>query len=182
MSETSQNTEAHLRELYHAYRHTISIPQKGVYFSPTCLQVCRPIHAFAATNRETIIQYLIEAAGFKNLEEWEEAHRLGKDKDTLKRNYYSIRPLSVAESEEVLEEDVTEPLGISPEELKQTKIKEGWVGMRVDLWDEQDDGCFRFIEVKYWWRKEEGEWTQCLHDIMSIDTREALPEGDDLID
>ena len=180
--------QAHLKTIYHTYRHTPSIPDKGEFFSRGCMQVCRPNPPYAAVNRETIVQYLLEASGYTDLEDWETKNQGGDAAASTKvedgadvfkssgavKGYYTIRPLSLEEENEVLALEVVEPLGLSPVELGELHMREGWVGMRVDLWDDDGHGKGRLIKVKYWWRYEEGTgWVQCLHDIMSIGERDG---------
>jgi hypothetical protein len=164
------------------------------------MQVCRTIPSFAAVKRDTIIQYLLEAAGFQDLESYERAQSSppatesttaaapgdkgkesapGKVKGLTGKSYYSIRPLKPAEESEILAEDVVTPLGMTPSQLDELRRTENWIGMRVDLWEDSDDGdgAGRLIKVKYWWREEnvdgEKKWLQCLHDIMSIGERDG---------
>lgn len=54
-----------IKKLYHAYRHTQDIDQKGLFFSPKCMQICRPVSSYAATSRDGIVQYLKDAQGDK---------------------------------------------------------------------------------------------------------------------
>jgi hypothetical protein len=197
---------SHLKQIYHEYRHLKYIPAKGAFFSPKCMQVCRPIPDYAATKRETILLYLVQAAGFKDLADYElaqssagAAQPSATDKpakedaeesaevqvEGLKHEVYSIRPLKPNEATEILTEDVVSPLGMTPLELEELKKRERWVGMRVELWDASEgEKPGRLIRVNYWWREEEvdGErrWLQCFHDIISIGDRDGTEglEGD----
>jgi hypothetical protein len=54
-------SEALIKQLYHSYRHTSDIDRKGLFFSPTCMQICRPIPSYAATSRAGIVKYLKDA-------------------------------------------------------------------------------------------------------------------------
>ena len=187
-----------LKQTYHEYRHTSHIPSKARFFSPTCMQVCRPMPNYAALKRETIIQYLYEAAGFQDRESYELAQSSftaavtttadspkdeGADPAGVKvkalqgKSYYSIRSLKPAEESEILTDEIVAPLGMTPSQLDEMRRQERWVGMRVDLWDDDVKGKGRLIKVKYWWRREEVEgeekWLQCLHDIMSIGDRDG---------
>jgi hypothetical protein len=93
---------------------------------------------------------------------------------------YTIRALHPTEFE-FGTADITKYINFSPEELERKARDEGWVGMRVDLWDEEEGGML--VKVKYWWREEEGEdkegkaWMQCLHDIMHLGPRDGT-EGE----
>jgi hypothetical protein len=194
-----------LKQLYHTYRHTEHIPSKGNFFSPTCMQVCRPMPNYAAIKRDTIVQYLLEAAGFKDVQAYERAQSSSggsgftsteevknnepdgsagsiKVKALRGKSYYSIRPLSTAEASEILPEDIVAPLGMTPLQLDELRQTESWIGMRVDLWDDDITGKGRLIKVKYWWREEvvdgQAKWMQCLHDILSIGERDGS-EGED---
>ncbi|KIW73119.1 hypothetical protein PV04_01262 [Phialophora macrospora] len=201
MSTSSPDAvHADLKQLYHTYRHTVHIPSKASFFSPTCMQVCRTIPSYAALKRDTIIQYLLEAAGFQDVESYERAQSSppatesttaaapgdegqdsapGKVKALTGKSYYSIRPLNPAEESEILAENVVAPLGMTPFQLDELRRTQNWIGMRVDLWEDNGDGggAGRLIKVKYWWRKEnvdgEQKWLQCLHDIMSIGERDG---------
>jgi hypothetical protein len=54
-------SEALIKQLYHSYRHTSDIDRKGLFFSPTCMQICQPIPSYAATSRTGIVKYLKDA-------------------------------------------------------------------------------------------------------------------------
>jgi hypothetical protein len=54
-------SEALIKQLYHSYRDTSNIDHKGLFFSPTCIQICRPIPSYAATSRAGIVKYLKDA-------------------------------------------------------------------------------------------------------------------------
>ncbi|KAL7910357.1 hypothetical protein GGI35DRAFT_448578 [Trichoderma velutinum] len=163
----------HLKQLYHAYRHTKDIDQKGDFFSTVCHQVCRPQPSYAACNRETIVRYLHESANGGTDTSSSTSDATNKQ---LKKGYYTIRPLREDEFEFGTDEQVT-PAGFATAgELRQRAETEGWVGMRVDLWDVEvgkDDGEGPLIKVHYWWRKEEDGWIQILHDILSIGSRDG---------
>ncbi|CCF32543.1 hypothetical protein CH063_00823 [Colletotrichum higginsianum] len=162
---------AHLKSIYASYRHTVDIDAKGAFFSPSCYQICRPNPSFAATSRGTIVRYLHEHAAKNN------------STTPKKRGFYTIRPLRDAEYEFGTDEQVA-PAGFSSAlEVRNKAIKEGWFGMRVDLWDERsEDGANNagdlLVKVQYWWRKEDGVWTQIFHDIVYIGPRDGT-EGID---
>lgn len=73
---------------------------------------------------------------------------------------------------------ITNPAGFKASGLKKKAKNERWEGMRIDLWF--DDGFNKcvLVKVKYWWRKEGGEWLQILHDIMYMGPRDGS-EGSD---
>ncbi|KAK1758941.1 hypothetical protein QBC47DRAFT_449637 [Echria macrotheca] len=140
----------HLKNLYSQYRNTGPIDDRAVFFSPECMQICKPNPSYAATNRNTIVRYLHEAA---------------KDMDAVaaSKGLYTIRPLR--QDETTFETDeVVAPTGMTSSMLRQRAIAEEWVGMRVDLWWPGDEGLL--VKVQYWWRREGKEWVQILHDIM----------------
>lgn len=188
---------AHLKEAYHVYRHTKDLERKGLFFSPHCMQVCRPIPSYAATTRQGIVQYLrdaqqgnipikerspssADALDDSNAQE----QRPESPNPTKDRNLYTIRPLSSSESEFGTDE-ITAPIGSTVEQLKKRAVDEKWVGMRVDLWDEGTEGGL-LVKVQYWWRFEEildservmdekqaMGWRQCLHDIMYLGPKDG---------
>lgn len=198
------DTIAHLKQAYHKYRHTKDIDRKGAFFSPHCMQVCRPIPPYAATTREEIVQYLHDAqqgnipakeqppSSIDALDDSNaQGHRPESPKSTKDRNLYTIRPLSPSEFEFGTDE-ITAPIGSTVEQLKKKAVDEKWVGMRVDLWDEGTEGGL-LVKVQYWWRFEEildGErvmdekqamgWRQCLHDIMYLGPKDGTQGAETL--
>lgn len=182
---------AHLKQLYAEYRHTAEVEAKAQFFSPDCRQICRPMPAFAATNRDTIMKYLRETSG-KGKEKIQRyagdpgktAVTPGPDDEILasastpKKSFYTIRPLTDGEMEFGSDEIVVAAGFNSASALKLQAEREGWVGMRVDLWD--DEGTDRggetlgmLVKVQYWWREELGSWSQILHDIMYLGSRDG---------
>ncbi|KAK3334055.1 hypothetical protein B0T19DRAFT_459600 [Cercophora scortea] len=165
-STPSKQITDHLKALYSAYRGTTDIDAKGAFFSPECLQICQPQPAYAATNRQTIVKYLHEAASTgKNLATG--SGQIKTDKES--RKGATIRPLT-ADEFEFATDDVTAPAGFTSSALKRKAELEGWVGMRVDMWDDDEavgNGGL-LVKVQYWWRKEGEEWVQILHDIMHM--------------
>lgn len=141
----------HLKALYGKYRATTDMDVLGFFFSPQCVQICRSNPDYWATNRADIVKYL------------HESHDMVPSK-----GHYTIRPLT--EDEFVFEcDDVVAPTGLTSAILKQRALDEKWVGMRVDLWWEAADGKNELLcKVQYWWRKEQDEWLQILHDIMYL--------------
>jgi hypothetical protein len=195
---SSDETTLLLKKLYHAYRHTAKLDRKGLYFSPRCMQICRPIPSFSATTREQIVQYLIDAQagkipGIDSSDDGAKSNVPG-DEGILKtpragKDFYSIRPLLPSEYEFGSDEN-TAPIDLTNKELQRLAKEQQWVGMRVDLWD---DEAALLVKVQYWWRFEriregdelEGDtdghgWRQCMHDIMylgpvdGIDSRTGL--------
>jgi hypothetical protein len=166
-----------IKQAYHLYRNTTDPDRQGLFFSPSCMQICHPIPSYTATSREEIVQY-VKDAGQKSAK--------GKGKGV-----YTIRPLHASEFEFSTNE-ITAPIGFTPEELKQKAVQESWIGMRVDLWDEGDEEDGLLVKVQYWWRFEAnpehervmmGEeqamgWRQCLHDIVYLGLKDGT-EGED---
>lgn len=199
----SSDLIAHIKHCYHAYRHTIDLDRKGLFFSPTCLQICRPTPSYAATTRKEIVQYLIdaqqgnvpvetsaspptEASGNSEVTNTRTEFR-SKAKG---RDVYTIRPLKLSEYDFGVD-DITAPIGLTVEELERIAKQEKWIGMRVDLWNEGGDEGGLLVKVQYWWRQEkvpdseqiidgapELGWRQCLHDIMYLGPKDGTEGGD----
>jgi hypothetical protein len=192
-------TEALIKKLYHNYRHTADSDQQGLFFSPTCIQLCRPIPSYAATTREQIVQYAKDAAKGNvpatsdkittGIKEEDTENVVISDNLTKKqkesRGTYTFRPL-LPHEHKFGDESATSAINFTPSQLLQKSKDEGWVGMRVDIWDMdvEEDGLL--VKVQYWWREEavrpgeemEGDvggrgWRQCLHDIMYIGARDG---------
>ncbi|KAH6879610.1 hypothetical protein BKA70DRAFT_1207384 [Coprinopsis sp. MPI-PUGE-AT-0042] len=187
---SSPLTPAHslIQTLYHSYRHS-PISTQGIYFSPTCLQICRPIPSYAATTRAQIVQYLKEAAAAKVKDA---AGETSNAETNEIQGVYTIRPLQPDEALDFSTPEVTSSIHLTPDELRAKAKNEGWVGMRVDLWDHGApvEGSM-LVKVQYWWRWEdaaseeklEGDvdgkgWRQCLHDIMYIGPKDGS-EGEE---
>lgn len=167
----------HLKQLYTDYRHTTDNDAKGLFFAVDCHQICRPIPSYAAQDRATIVRYLHESSGLSI----DGASVAEEEKKKTKKSFATIRPLRPEEFEFGTDEQV-QPAGFpTAEELKKHALNNGWVGMRVDLWDEEEgekteDGQPQgtLIKVQYWWGKQKKEdgtednWMQVFHDIMYI--------------
>ncbi len=184
MAFPSPELVAHLKQLYHSYRHTADIDARGLFFSPNCMQVCRPEPSWAAKDRATIIHYVRETAQdreaiFRYL--LQDAPPPPETSNAQKKNYYTIRPLTELEFEFGTDEMIS-PIGLTPTQLRLKAQDEGWVGMRVDMWeaDSEEDRTKEGLAVKvqYWWRKEGQEWFQILHDIHYLAIRDGT-EGVD---
>jgi hypothetical protein len=168
----SQETTNHLKQLYAAYRHTSDISLKGNFFSSSCLQICRPRPSFAARDGETIVRYLRETSSKDPNTSSSTTEVLNKQR---KKSYYTIRPLREDEFEFGTDDQV-KPAGFeTTDDLKKKARAEGWVGLRVDLWDEEgeDGNEGLLVKVQYWWRKEEQGWIQICHDIMYLGPRDG---------
>ena len=194
-STASTDQTTLIKTLYHTYRHTTDLNLKGQFFSPTCIQICRPTPSYAATTREQIVQYLRDAQEGKipvSDEFSTSTHNPVVSEEPTPQEkasgVYTIRPLLASEFE-FSTADVTAPVGFSPEELRRKAEEEEWVGMRVDLWERGGRGLL--VKVQYWWRLEEvlegeravgegrgREWKQCLHDIMYLGPSDGT-EGKD---
>lgn len=191
---------AHLKQLYYEYLQTKDIGAKSHFFSPECRQICRPTPQFAARDRSTIVRYLHETSGKdpETIQNIAEDPSEGCDADSsvpqtssdasdhrTRRSYCTIRPLRGDELDFGTDE-VVRPAGFaSTAEVKQKAERESWVGMRVDLWDDEgDDGAGDkkgiLVKVQYWWRKEGDEWRQILHDtsIMYLGQRDGTEDNE----
>lgn len=169
-----------LKQLYTAYRHTTDNDAKGLFFAVDCHQICRPMPSYAAQDRATIVRYLNESSGLSI----DGAGVAEDEKKKTKKSFATIRPLLPEEFEFGTDEQV-QPAGFATAEaLKKHALNQNWVGMRVDLWDEEDEKDGEktaggqpqgtLVKVQYWWGKEKREdgadhdWMQVLHDIMYI--------------
>ncbi|KAK2011961.1 hypothetical protein LZ32DRAFT_692233 [Colletotrichum eremochloae] len=161
----------HLKMIYRSYRHTSDIDAKGAFFSSSCYQICRPNPSFAARDRDTIVGYLHDHAP-------KTTTATGAKETPDRKGFYTIRPLRDDEYEFGTDEHVA-PAGFgSAEEVRSKALREGWVGMRVDLWDEVAEGQAEqenslLVKVQYWWRKEDDIWIQIFHDIMYMGPRDG---------
>lgn len=95
------------------------------------------------------------------------------------KSFYTIRPLIDGERDFGNDETAL-PAGYnSADSIKLRAEREGWVGMRVDLWDDdgtndEGKGLGILVKVQYWWKQgPPGEWLQILHDIMYIGSRDG---------
>ncbi|KAF2828967.1 hypothetical protein CC86DRAFT_345399 [Ophiobolus disseminans] len=184
--------EARIQKIYHSYRHTSKVDQKGLFFSPTCVQICRPIPDYAATTRGQIVQYLKDAQEGNVPVDSATAPPSETFIPPKDSGVYTIRPLHPTEATDFSLSTITSSIHLTPLQLLQKSRDEGWIGMRVDLWDEgaaTNDSLL--VKVQYWWRKEEiqvgeemegdenGEgWRQCLHDIMYLGPKDGT-EGEE---
>lgn len=174
--ESQKLVHDELKKLYAAYRGTADIRAKGQFFSPNCVQLCRPRPSYAATNSETIIRYLLEFEDGGKIQ-GSSIEAPGPAQPAME-GYYTIRPVKDNEVEFGTDEQVGPAGFASPTEIERRARQESWVGMRVDLWD--DDGTSQngvknglLVKVKYWWRMEGGVWKQILHDIMYMGPRDG---------
>ncbi|KAK2043419.1 hypothetical protein LZ31DRAFT_498965 [Colletotrichum somersetense] len=167
----SEDLVAHLKAIHHSYRHTADIDARGAFFSQSCYQICRPNPSFAARNRETIVGYLHDYAPKTTI-------ATGASKKPNHKSFYTIRPLRDDEFEFGTEEQVAAAGFASVEEVRDKALREGWAGMRVDLWDDLKEGQEGWensllVKVQYWWRKENDGWIQIFHDIMYMGPRDG---------
>jgi hypothetical protein len=175
MATPSPVVTDHLKHLYTAYYHTADNDAKGRFFAVDCRQICRPTPSYAAQDGATIVQYLKQASGLNV----DGASATEEKKKTTKSSFATIRQLRPDEFEFGTDKQV-QPAGFATaDELKKHAAENGWVGMRVDLWDEEEqktaDGQTRgtLVKVQYWWGKQndgedKGDWLQVFHDIMYI--------------
>lgn len=206
-NKETEDVAAVLKQLYSEYMQTEDIDARSRFFSPHCRQICRPTPSFAAKERSTIVRYLHETSGrdadaTQALMEEEDTPgagrndqpgsrvaaeatrgagrdpRVEKKKKKKKKSCYTIRALREDEVE-FGADDAVRPAGFSSAaEAEGVAASQGWVGMRVDLWDDEgaDEagrGKGAMVKVRYWWRREGDEWLHILHDIMYIGQRDA---------
>ncbi|KAH4197144.1 hypothetical protein HBI25_082820 [Parastagonospora nodorum] len=166
-------TEAHIKLLFHTYRSRPDPTYSGLFFSPTCMQICRPIPTFAATTREMIVWYQKDADdGVLSFGDDTTPTKEGsKEISKLLYSIHPIPPLSVTFGTQ----ESCAAINKTPEQLATQAKEEGWVGMHVDLWDKSEEGLL--IKVQYWWREEHGDggkvWRQCLHDILYLGLKDG---------
>ncbi|KAK3314044.1 hypothetical protein B0H66DRAFT_567633 [Apodospora peruviana] len=135
MASNPRQLTDHLKSLYSAYRDTTDIDVKGLFFSPEVIQICRPQPSYAARDRETIVQFLHEAAKMgTNLATDGKSKEEPDNAVQLKR--CTISPLKEESSEFEFgdsDDEITLPAGFTASELRRKAETEGWVGMRVDF-------------------------------------------------
>lgn len=148
----SSTIETLIKKQYHTYRHTRDIQAQGLFFSPTCMQTCRPNPSYCATSREQIVKYLADAKK-GNIHSSSSSDSSTPKPKPSSRSRYTIRPLTLPTELEFGNPEVAKPIGFTPEDLVEKARNEGWVGMRVDLWDEGDEEGL-YVKVNYWWQKE----------------------------
>jgi hypothetical protein len=168
MAAPAPQAEAHaqLKEQYIAYYHTPDPQAKRTFYSSQCRQICRSDPSYAAQNPDEIVAYLYDSVTrFKDL--------ISTAPTT--KNHCTTRPLTSEESADFGTLEVVVPAGFaSVEELRLQAREEEWVGMRVDLWQDDGKGTGMLVKVHYWWRREGGgddehsAWKQILHDILYL--------------
>lgn len=195
MSDSPTTT---IQELYHAYRQTPDFDDQGLYFSPTCIQICRPIPTYAANSRAGIVKYAKEAeAGDVPLENdaskpTHETNAVESKSAQKEQKSYTIRPLDPSEHDFSTDE-ITSPVGLTVADIETKAKVEKWVGMHVDVWfgGAKEEGLL--VKVQYWWRYEavkkgeevEGDaegygWRQCFHDIVYLGPKDGTQGSDGL--
>lgn len=112
------------------------------FMSPTCRQLARQNSAWNLASRAEIMKILSATS------------KLDGEAEERIRGKVEMRALTQEERDTL------------PEDEKEEAAKEGWEGMRVLLEDAGPDG--RRVEVNYYWRKEEGQWLQCFHDLLFV--------------
>jgi len=183
MEFPTPETVAHIKQLYHDYRHSATLEARGVFFSPRCMQICRQEPSWAAKNRETIVHYLRETSRGKDVIFGYLKQPTPPEPVNAQKNghFYTIRPLVDSEIE-FGSDEMSGPVGLTTAQLKHKVDDESWVGMRVDMWEDEGEDAGKLqglaVKVQYWWRKEGDVWLQILHDIMYIGPRDGS-EGQD---
>jgi hypothetical protein len=184
-----------IKQLYHAYRQTPDFDAQGLFFSPTCMQICRPIPTYAATSRAEIVKYAKDAAAGEVPTEKDSSASTQKtdavDSEGAQKEEksYTIRPLDPSEYE-FSTDAIAAHVGCKVADLEAKSKAEKWVGMRVDVWfgGAKKEGLL--VKVQYWWRYEavkEGEevegdtdgfgWRQCFHDIIYLGPKDGTQGG-----
>lgn len=178
----SEDLFSHLVGLYAKYRQTKNIEDKGVFLSPGCIQICRQDPSYAAKDRQTIIHHVYESGPM--VERILQEAGAQPDPSATKTSYYTVRPTN---SEETLDFGSSEhviPAGLAtPDQVRNQAIREGWVGIKVNMWEDDGHGQGLLVKVKYWYRLESLEkdrriWRQCLHDILYIGPRDGSEAQD----
>ncbi|KAK7430692.1 hypothetical protein QQZ08_002736 [Neonectria magnoliae] len=180
---TILNLFAHLCDLYAKYRQTQDLEQKGIFYTQDCHQICRPNPSYAAQDRSTIIRYIRESGPLVT-GILREAGHLDANQDissTTRISHYTVLPLTADEAQDFGTAEHVRPAGFSSVAEVQDRSKaEHWVGIKVDMWD--DDGYDRglLVRAKYWWKlnAEDEQWRQVLHDILYLGVRDGT-EGKD---
>ncbi|MCJ1322069.1 hypothetical protein MMC15_007414 [Xylographa vitiligo] len=121
------------------------IPSVEAHLSPSCSQIARQNPAWNLSNRAEIMQALTRSGAF--------AARTAE----RARGKVEMRALTPEERATL------------PEGERERAEREGWEGMRVVLEDAELTG--RRVVVNYYWRREEGRWVQCLHDLLWVGPR-----------
>lgn len=172
-----------IRDVHHQYRQTHDPDEKRHFYSDDCRQICRQDYSYAARDPDRIVRYVKESQPLIN-RVLREAGVLDDDSGSLPvtASYYTIRPLTEAEADEFGESaDLVAGAGFSSiDELRDRAKKEGWKGMRVNLWTDDSSGRGLLVKVKYWWRLEdcgEGVWRQIFHDILYIGVRDGTEKN-----
>ncbi|KAJ9143146.1 hypothetical protein NKR19_g6997 [Coniochaeta hoffmannii] len=163
MSSVDKAVIDYIKSRYIAYYHTADPDAKGHYYSRDCMQICRPMPSYAATDGASIVHLLKE--GIK------QGASMNNKADGTESGC-TFRPLKRGEFE-FASDEVVSAIGSTPSDLKQKAEKEGWIGTRVDMWFPMGEGKEMLVKVQYWWRKEGDEWVQILHDIMYMGPRDG---------
>ncbi|KIH93778.1 hypothetical protein SPBR_04476 [Sporothrix brasiliensis 5110] len=178
MATSSPEITNRLKKLYADYRNTADIDARGRFFAADCRQICRPKPTYAAQNRATIVRYLHESSGLSI----NGASVTEEEASKKKKSFATIRPLRPEEFDFGNDELVQHAGFATVDDLKRHAEQRGWVGMHVDLWEEEEDGektadglsQGTLIKVQYWWARDQskdaadGDWIQVFHDIMYI--------------
>ena len=170
----------HIHSLFQSYHQTTSIPDRGRFYSPSCMQICRPQPSYAARDSDTIVRFLHEAdannMNFNPAASAPTSHSTSEKSE--RRPGFTFRGVTEEEFE-FGGDEITKWVGLEEGEMREKALREGWVGTRVDLRfpvqvvglesENAGKGGMMVVKVRYWWRKEEGgEWVQILHDILEM--------------
>ncbi|CAK7201731.1 hypothetical protein SEUCBS139899_004443 [Sporothrix eucalyptigena] len=153
---------AALHQLYRDYYHSPDIDAKAHFFAFDCKQVCRSRPDYAACDKAAIVRLMQETPSLSAL--------TGAEPSTEKpKSFATIRALSPSECSFADNDATVQAAGFtSAAALHEYATRNNWVGLRVDLWDEDDKKEGSLLKVHYWWAFRFGQWVQVLHDILYI--------------
>ncbi|KAF5702593.1 hypothetical protein FMUND_13407 [Fusarium mundagurra] len=158
--------EEDLFKLYREYRET---NDKTLFFSPQCRQICRTDPGYAAKDRDAILRFLDESGAVLQRIYHEAGWDIREISPRSVKSFYTMRPLLTSEKEDFATVEELAPAGFtSLEEVRDKAKSEKWEGLRVNIWTQDNKGRGILVKVQYWWRVEDGEWKQILHDIMFL--------------
>ncbi|KAF9527577.1 hypothetical protein CPB83DRAFT_856038 [Crepidotus variabilis] len=138
--------------LYLAAQYSQDAAMVESFMSPSCWQLARQNSSWNLASRDVIMGIL---TGLWKMDDASKKNPRGK---------VEMRALTAAEKETI------------PEAQKGQARKEAWEGLNVLLEDPDPDG--RVVRVNYYWRKEEGRWVQCFHDLLWVGSKNPDKEND----
>lgn len=136
-------------QLYLAARERNDDAAVEAFMSPSCWQISRQNPAWNLSNRSEIMRILASMRKADDVT------------DEREKGTVEMRALTLEERDTL------------PDTEKEKALREGWEGLRVDLVDPD-----RVVKVNYYWRKEEGRWVQCLHDLLWVGPRDGSAQDD----